>query len=143
MQFTVRTVGVQSITVDFEDGSWAEIPYTSNIHTREDLLRHIDSYHNVPPVIEEPLLAVGESYDTNPDGVTSESAEIELLDYVNMRSRLYPDIEDQLDAAYWLRNGNSGPQEEIDQAIQEVKRIVPKNMAPMTQEAFSLFLIDQ
>ena len=143
MKFTVRAVGTQSVTVDFEDGSWAEVPYTSEVHTRADLLRQINTYHTVPPVIEEPLLVVGESYDTTPIQETPEpGAPITLLSYGEMRESLYPEIEDQLDAAYWLRHGVSGPQEEIDEAIEKVKRIVPKNIAPMTPQAFSLFLLE-
>jgi hypothetical protein len=44
----------------------------------------------------------------------------------------YPALGDQLDAAYWGRNGRTEDQEAIDAAIAQVKQAIPKDTAPMT-----------
>lgn len=142
MKFTVRAVSIHSVTVDFEDGSWAEVPYNTGIKDQKDLLRLIDTYHNQTPKIMTPLLEEGVSYESLPllEELPDED-DGPLVGYKEMRKGLYPDIGDQLDAAYWARHGKPERQQEIDTAIEEVKRVVPKNLAPMTNKAFSLYLL--
>lgn len=49
------------------------------------------------------------------------------IDYVIIRDYSYPSVHDQLDALYWLRKGVTGPIEEIDRKIEEIKQKYPKD----------------
>ena len=44
MKFTVREVGLNAVTVDFADGSWAEVPYSEGLDSKDDLIQLIDTY---------------------------------------------------------------------------------------------------
>jgi hypothetical protein len=48
-------------------------------------------------------------------------------DYAELRRLEYPDVGDQLDAAYKVRHGDNSEQIEIDTRIAEVKARYPKS----------------
>ena len=52
---------------------------------------------------------------------------IDSTGYAAMRRSEYPSIEDQLDAAYKARRGNTTEQEELDNRIEQVKDKYPKS----------------
>jgi|TARA_R100000482_G_scaffold68524_1_gene25664 hypothetical protein len=141
MKFTVREVGLNSVTVDFEDGSWAEVPYTEDLKSKKDLIRLIHTYAPQVHTLPADFIAAGEELDSYVPDATEEEIQAKLLTYSDMRSQLYPSRGDQLDALYWARQGDPSHQEEIDKAIAEVKALIPKNLEPMTTEAFSHFLL--
>ena len=143
MKFTVREVGPNSVTVDFEDGSWAEVPYSDGLRSKADLIRLIDTYAPKLHTLPDAFVTVGEELDSSvnlEDEAVAE--ERDLLNYEQMRQKAYPTRGDQLDALYWARKGDSSHLEEIDKAIAEVKALIPKTIAPMSLEAFSRFLLD-
>jgi|TARA_Y100000015_G_scaffold17421_1_gene16781 hypothetical protein len=143
MKFTVREVGLNAVTVDFADGSWADVAYTEDLKSKEDLIRLIHTYAPQVHTLPADFIAPGEELDSYVPDVTEEEAQAtpKLLTYSDMRSQLYPSRGDQLDALYWARQGDPSQQEEIDKAIAEVKALIPKNIEPMTTEAFSHFLL--
>lgn len=52
---------------------------------------------------------------------------IDSTGYAAMRRSEYPCIEDQLDAAYKARHGDTAEQEEIDKRIEQIKNKYPKS----------------
>ena len=143
MKFTVREVGPNSVTVDFEDGSWAEVPYSDSLKSKADLIRLIDTYAPKLYTLPSAFVTAGEELDSSviSEEDTAED-EVNLLNYAQMRERAYPSRGDQLDALYWARKGDSSHLEEIDKSIAEVKALIPKTIKEMSVEAFSLFLLN-
>ena len=149
MKFTVREVGVSSITVDFEDGSWAEVPISEEDSTKEQLIATIMQFAPKPPIsfADNMPLSVGEEVEVDGLPVVDEAAEeVEevdiLLSWDQMRKELYPGLRDQLDAMYWARHGKPEILEEIDAAIQEVKTTIPKGMKSMTRGELSKYVLN-
>jgi len=52
---------------------------------------------------------------------------IDSLGYAAMRRSEYPSIEEQLDAAYKARRGDTTEQEELDNRIEQIKEKYPKS----------------
>ena len=143
MQFTVREIHTNYVVVDFQDGSWAQVPYQESMNgNREKLIEAISDYAPKPTVswINEVPLTVGEVVDHV--NVEEDDTEEAVLDYKEMRASLYPTVGDQLDAVYWANKGINEPQEQIFKDIEEVKRVVPKDITPMTKTAFYLYLAE-
>ncbi len=63
MKFTVREVGPNTVTVDFADGSWAEVPYTEGLDSKDDLVRLIDTYAPQDHTIPDGLIESGEELE--------------------------------------------------------------------------------
>lgn len=144
MKFTVREVGLNSVTVDYEDGSWAEVPYTKDIQSKNDLLRLIDQYAHKPNTLSEEFLSVGEELDSE---TLDEDEETRLEDnpvwnWQQMRQQAYPSRGDQLDALYWARKGDSSQLAEIDKALEEVKTKIPKTTKDMSKKDFTEFMLN-
>ena len=145
MKFTVREVGLNSLTVDYEDGSWAEVPYTKDIQNKNDLLRLVDQYANKPHTLPKEFVSVGEELDSESFSAEEEEARIAsespIWEWQQMRAHAYPRRGDQLDALYWARTGDTTRLEEIDKAIEEVKTKIPKTMKSMSKKDFTEFML--
>lgn len=146
MKFTVREVGLNSVTVDFEDGSWAEVPYSDGLKSKADLLRLIDTYSNKLNTLPAEFVTAGEELDS--EVITKEDEqrpdddpEETLLNWKQLRQQVYPTRGDQLDALYKARKGNPSELQEIDVAIEEVKTLIPKDFPPMTRAQFAEYLL--
>lgn len=147
MNFIVREVLTDSVVVDFADGSWAQVPYKEEMGgDKAQLVAAIMEYAPKPVVswVSQVPLEAGETVDgaevlrvTEP-----EPNQGPLLNYKTMRERLYPAAGDQLDAYYWANQGQPEPLARINEEIAEIKRLIPKDIAPMTEYAFGLFLED-
>ena len=147
MKFTVREVGLNSVTVDFEDGSWAEVPYSDGLKSKADLLRLIDTYSNKLNTLPAEFVTAGEELDS--EVITKEDEqrpdddpEETLLNWKQLRQQVYPTRGDQLDALYKARKGNPSELQEIDVAIEEVKTLIPKDFPPMTRAQFAEYLLE-
>ena len=145
MKFTVREVGLNSVTVDFEDGSWAEVPFSDGLKSKADLLRLIDTYSNKLNTLPAEFVTAGEELDseviTGEDEQLSDDPEKTLLDWKQLRQQVYPTRGDQLDALYKARKGDPSELQEIDVAIEEVKTLIPKDFPPMTRAQFAEYLL--
>lgn len=148
MQFTVREIHHDQIVVDFEDGSWAQVPFDESMRgNKEQIVSAILEYAPKPVVtwVSDIPFQVGEviTSDFVPTVGVEEDHSQGAMGYKEMRESLYPDMKDQLDAYYWASQGVPEPLEEINAAITEVKRLIPKDIPPMTPEALSLYLLEQ
>ena len=138
LRYTVREVAVNSVTVDFENGAWATVPIDASM-SKGDIEARIRQFAFVPAhfssAADVPLVA-GEEGELVTEGELNAARK---YTYRDIRAMRYPSLGDQLDAAYWARNGRTEDQEVIDAAIAQVKRIIPKDTAPMTlAEAYEL-----
>jgi hypothetical protein len=138
LRYTVREVAVNSVTVDFENGAWATVPIDASM-SKGDIEARIRQFAFVPAhfssAADVPLVA-GDEGELVTEGELNAARK---YTYRDIRAMRYPSLGDQLDAAYWARNGRTEDQEVIDAAIAQVKRIIPKDTAPMTlAEAYEL-----
>ena len=147
MKFTVREYSDKDITVDFDDGSWAVVPATDRPLTRAELCEWVMDFNPEQAKWGETLpFQVGETIDFNAeitDARKTPPPDNTLLTYVEMRRSLYPSVSEQADAAYWQRQGDDTHMKEIDEAISEVKRVIPKHLKPMTRADFVKWLSNQ
>ena len=125
MKFTVKEKKASSVTIEYEDKSIAEIPIAKGF-TKQDIqdraaffnerATEFDSVDDVP-------VNIGEELEATP--FANPSADIEA-GYKEARRAHYPEVEKQLDAAYWARNGDDTQQKAIDATIKLVKDTIPK-----------------
>ena len=109
--YQVREVSLTSVTIDFATGSWAIVPIESGM-SKESIEARIREFAGLRTgfisLTEVPLKA-GDSGEIATDqelqAKAIEEDAAKLYNYVELRQRFYPAIGDQLDAAYWARNG--------------------------------------
>lgn len=144
MIFTIREYGTNSVTVDFADGSWAEVPLNDEIlNTKASLASYIQQWGPKAAVswIDSPVIEAGTEVDTDSsDYQATVSYEDQTVDWQEARRNLYPGLNEQADAAYWARNGNTGPQEAIDTEIANVKTLIPKTWETRTRAEYVAWL---
>jgi hypothetical protein len=131
LRYTVREVAVNSVTIDFENGAWATVPIDASM-SKGDIEARIRQFAFVPAhfssAADVPLVAGDEGELV----AEAELSAARKYTYAEIRAKHYPSLGDQLDAAYWARSGRTEGQEAIDAAIAQVKRAIPKDVAPMT-----------
>ena len=145
MIFTIREYGTNSVTVDYEDGSWAIVPLNNDLlNTKAALADHIKQWGPKAPVswIDNAVIEAGTQVDTDDADyqlptVTEPEA---LITWEDARRNLYPGLDEQADAAYWARNGNTSLQEAIDTKIAEVKTLIPKTWETRTRSEYVAWL---
>ena len=140
LTFQVREVSLTSITVDFTNGSWAIVPIESGMSKEsiEARIREFAGLRTGYVNLTEVPIKVGDSGEVATDqelqAKASEEAAAKLYTYSELRQRYYPAIGDQLDAAYWARNGKPELLQQIDERITKTKEALPKDMEPMTNQ---------
>lgn len=141
--YTVRDITTSSITVDYDNGSWATIPIEATLDKSLilDRIRQFSGTQSGFTSTEQIPFEVGE---TGTVLTISEAHEAQTLaeqqrpySYAQVRQAFYPTVGDQLDALYWTRNGDTARQAAIDQQISEIKEKFPKTMEPITGLQFS------
>lgn len=143
MIFTIREYGTNSVTVDFADGSWAEIPLTADIENNKPALAaHIEQWGPKADVswIDSPVIPAGTEVDTETSDYQKGQDPDQNVTWQDARRNLYPGLDEQADAAYWARNGNTAPQEAIDTEIANVKTLIPKTWETRTRAEYVAWL---
>ena len=112
MKFTIKTVNVDSIGVEFADGSTAVVP-TEKDQSKESIIQLINSFHNT--------YKEWDSVDDVPVKVGDE------LEYKEARLMHYPSAFTQFDALYWAREGDDTQLKNVDARIKNVKEKIPKD----------------
>lgn len=143
INYTVREVTVNSVTVDYDDGSWAIVPLKSS-YTKEQAEEIISQFvHTSEPYdsVDAVPFTAGESNTVKTQQEKAAEAKAAsdamLMGYAELRASSYPSIGDQFDALYWARNGDDTKQSEIDAKIAAVKADYPKDMAPITRAEYN------
>lgn len=138
LSYTIREVAVDSITVDYANGSWAVVPIENNLSRQaiENRIREFAGLRVAFPAADDVPFSAGDTGEVLSDAELREQQEQEQAarkySYAEIRQMLYPPIGDQLDAAYWARTGRAADLEAIDERIESIKRVIPKDAAPMT-----------
>ena len=122
MKFKIKTVTVDSVSVEYDNGSNALVPIVKGMSL--DQIKDMIAGYNNPP----------NPYDKVSDVPLTEGQEIEYtrpdvddtLTYAQARQRNYPSIGSQLDALYWEREGDDTQRKVYDAKIKEVKDKIPK-----------------
>lgn len=146
VKFTVREITTHYITVDYEDGTWAQVPLRNDMARDqiENLIADFNHSQTTFASVEEVPFEVGETViakntkQLNEERTKEfeESRKKESLTYKQIRAQAYPPLGDQLDALYWSRNGDTSQLDLIDEKISEVKATYPKDMTPITREEY-------
>ena len=127
MKYKVTGVSTTQLTVEYDDGSWAEIPLNKNF-TKENYLEQIYNFsseaRNIVSVKDNPMKigdegVVGEGFDNTP-------TEEPKYSWKDVRRAAYPDLENQLEA--WSDNyaGDSTKLDLVKKHIAMVKELIPK-----------------
>ena len=145
MIFTIREYTDNSVVVDYEDGSWANVPLNDiTLNDSAHLAEEIKKYGPKPVVswANNAAIPVGTVVDTQePEYQVPVQPETELVyTYVEAREYLYPSLGDQADAEYWSRNGRPEDLIAIDEQIAWVKQTVPTDWTPRTRSEFIAWL---
>lgn len=129
MDYKITGVSTTQMTVEYSDGSWANIPLNSEWTKKEQYLEAIKAWssqgkNEIP--ISDQLIKIGD------EGVVGEGipkpAEPEpvKMSWDKMRLMLYPVAEAQLEAIFDNEVGNSTKLEAIKTHIAMVKELIPK-----------------
>ena len=151
--YTIREIAVDKITVDYEDGSWAQIPIKASFTKEqiEDGIAQFAPQFDQFETIDAVPFAVGEQNtiktiaekktELDAERIARESKEdSELVTYKEFRLATYPSIGDQLDALYWARKGDTTELDALDAQIQQIKIDYPKNMEPITRAEYQAII---
>ena len=134
MKYTVKEITTTSVKVEYEDGSWANVPIVKG-DTKDIISANCDNFNNSPTPfdnVSDVPLTVGETIDWSNDAQDAD------VDYKDARIEHYPRLEKQMDAAYWARQGDDTQQKEVDTAIQLVKDTIPKTWTGKQSEISAL-----
>ena len=134
MKYTVKEITTTSVKVEYEDGSWADVPIEKSM-SKDTISRNCDQWYNPPTPfdkVSDVPLTVGETVEW------SDEADDADVDYKDARLEHYPRLEKQMDAAYWARQGDDTQQKEVDTAIQLVKDTIPKTWTGKQSEIAAL-----
>lgn len=133
MKFKITEIKTESVKVEFDDGSWANVPITkgqdqesiyNQIKTFAHLLVPFDQISDVPVTVADTWIDVSTAA---PD-----------VDYKAAREQHYPSIGDQMDALHWAREGDDTNLKAVDVAIKEVKTKISKGSTYKASEVSGL-----
>ena len=131
MKYKITEMDTVSMKVEYDDGSWALIPSEVGAD-KEYYLWQIKGFQPkaVEPVaIKDHPMKIGDE-GTVGEGLEEKEAETQGVSEVNYggaRREAYPQIENQLEALYDSRQGDSTKQTAIDGHIGIVKAKFPKD----------------
>jgi len=155
LTYTITAIEGGLVTVEFSDGSWAEIfigdpnitipqfealvyDYAPKEQTEDAV--DVQSLLGLRLNEERPVLTSTQTYEELAYLEKERRDEFdkkEMLTYAEMRARSYPTVGDQLDALYKSRAGDMSELEMIDSHITEVKETYPKDTPPMSAYDFN------
>jgi len=138
VKYTMRTVETDKLTVDYADGSWAEIPLRRHLDASqiEDLIASFNPQSDYFESVDEVPFRAGQTGEIATFWERQQQSNQTIVNYVTARGQAYPPIGEQLDALYWARKGDTSKLELIDSRIDEVKETYPKDMPTMTRAEF-------
>ena len=127
MNYKITGVSTTQITVEYDDGSWAEIPVHKD-STKSNYLEQIYNFsseaRNIVSVADNPMKigdegVVGEGIDTTPTVEPTYS-------WKDVRRDAYPDYQNQLEAWSDHYAGDSTKLDLVKGHVAMVKELIPK-----------------
>nr|BAR31683.1 hypothetical protein [uncultured Mediterranean phage uvMED] len=130
MKYKITEMDTYSMKVEYDDGSWALIPSQVSAD-KEYYLWQIKGFQPkaVEPVaIKDHPMKLGDE-GTVGEGLEEEKQEPEVVEinYGGARREAYPQLQNQLEAMYDVRQGDDTKQKAIDGHIEIVKAKFPKD----------------
>tara|TARA_A100001011_G_scaffold182743_1_gene191570 strand:+ start:1194 stop:1631 length:438 start_codon:yes stop_codon:yes gene_type:complete len=121
MKFKITNKAVEWLKVEYEDGSWAQIPSVAGL-SKNDWHQLIKDYAPKTRVekLEDIPWNIGDEEDTDTD-----ITEYPSYSYEAARWALYPTSEELTTALYESRKGNNTPLTNYDTKMTEVNTLVP------------------
>lgn len=152
-EYTVTEVTESHITVEFQDGSTAEVPVYVGESRAKIVARINDYYHppehkfesieSVPFSVGETSIAkkrVGTEVGEGPVKKINFEKSKPTFTYEEYRKQNYPKLEDQVKALIQARNGDTSAIEAIEVQIAEVDLMYPPDLAPMNVDEHGEYL---
>mgnify|MGYP001361897244 CR=1 FL=1 len=132
MKWKITDLNSSWFKVEYEDGSWAQIPVTPT-STKRNYEIAIEAFAPKPTVTDTDKLPikvadegiVGE-YDVDPEEGAANYT------YAYARESVYPTLGDQFGAMYKARQGDDTEQKAIDTNIALIKAKFPKDLPNMS-----------
>ena len=121
MKFKITNKAVEWLKIEYEDGSWAQIPSRAGL-TKNGWHDLIKEYAPKPRVekLEDIPWNIGDEGDTDTDTTVYPD-----YSYESTRFMLYPTAEELTTALYESRQGNNTPITNYDTKMANVNTLVP------------------
>jgi len=121
MKFKITNKAVEWLKIEYEDGSWAQIPSVAGL-SKNAWHQLIKDYAPKPRVekLEDIPWNIGDEGDTDTDTTVYPD-----YSYEAARFALYPTSEELTTALYESRKGNNTPLTNYDAKMTEVNNLVP------------------
>ena len=121
MKFKITNKAVEWLKIEYEDGSWAQIPSVGGL-TKTEWHHLINSYAPRPRCekLSDIPWEIGEEEDTTTDLEPSPT-----YSYEAARLYLYPSSLELMLAEHEARKGNTAPIEVCDKKIADILTLVP------------------
>ena len=129
MDYKITGVSTTQMTVEYSDGSWANIPLDSSWTKKEEYLSAIKDWSSIGKKevpIKDQLLKIGDTGVVGEGVPEPAKPEPIKLSWDNMRKMLYPISEAQLEAIWDNEVGVTTKLEAIETHIAMVKEYIPK-----------------
>ena len=129
MDYKITGVSTTQMTVEYSDGSWANIPIDSSWTKKEEYLEAIKQWSSVGKKevpIKDQLLKIGDEGVVGEGIPKPEKPTPVTLSWDMMRKMLYPIAEAQLEALWDNEVGVTTKLEAIKSHIAMVKEFIPK-----------------
>ena len=129
MDYKITAVSTTQMTVEYSDGTWANIPFDSAWKTKEDYLEAIKQWSSVAREevpLKDQFLKIGDTGVVGEGVPVPEEAPPVKFSWARMRMMLYPISEAQLEALWDNEVGNTTKLEAIKAHIAMVKEYIPK-----------------
>ena len=146
--FTVTKITSSEISVEFPDGSHANVPIQAG-DTKLDITNRIGEYYHpaekefesaeMVPFLEGEVTELENVISTEPEEKNYDEGD-KAFHYQDFREENYPSPKRQLYALHLARQGDYSELEIIDQEIKEVDELYPVDMPPMTSEQHMQYL---
>ena len=129
MDYKITGVSTTQMTVEYSDGSWANIPIDSSWTKKEEYLQAIKQWSSVGKKevpIKDQLLKIGDEGVVGEGIPEPEKPNPVTFSWDMMRKMLYPIAEAQLEALWDNEVGVTTKLEAIKSHIAMVKEFIPK-----------------
>ena len=131
MKFKITNKAIEWLKVEYEDGSWAQIPSIAGL-SKNAWHSIINQYAPKPRVekLEDIPWNIGDEDTTEKD-----ISEPQTFSYDAARLQLYPNETEIQLALYESRKGNNAPLTSVDKRITDAQALVPVDKDKLYTEA--------
>lgn len=128
MKFKITEIKSNAVKVQYEDGSWADVPINKG-QDKDTIYEIINSFGNVITPFDKTAdvpVAISSDWDEYTPDLDP------TVDYKSARVYHYPSLGDQMDALHWAREGDDTNLKAVDENIKTVKSKIAKGSTHKT-----------